>query len=236
MTPGQDHGQEDLTTITHRLLRLEERLDRLESPGATARMVHPSWPLALGCIAVALGYLGMGVPKHPYQYLFSGLLLLLAYHRRFLRMAAGWWQWPLAVVNAANVALFFLMVLGGGVRYPFLWLKAPGVVQQAQPDGGNWYNRMVPDYDLQWHMIPGVTDWSIDLTKVQVFLLIMALAGALFRFQGFASVMALALFIVSIPVYLAFSWDWVVLFLVFGSVSLYLQTAPPPGDHEPLRR
>jgi hypothetical protein len=77
----------------------------------------------------------------------------------------------------------------------------------------------------QWNNIPGVSDWSIDITKVQAFLLIATLAGALFRFQGFTSITALALLIVSIPVYLAFTWDWVVLFLVCGSVSLYLQSS-----------
>ena len=54
--------------------------------------------------------------------------------------------------------------------------------------------------------------------------LIATLAGALFRFQSFASITALALLIISIPVYLSFTWDWVVLFLISGSVSLYLQS------------
>jgi hypothetical protein len=63
-----------------------------------------------------------------------------------------------------------------------------------------------------------------------VFLLIATLAGALFRFQGFTSITALALLIVSIPVYLTFTWDWVVLFLICGTVSLYLQSR----DHMPF--
>jgi hypothetical protein len=217
---------EDTSTLAQRLLRLEERMDRFELVGR-APMVHPAWPLALGCTAAVLGYLGMGVPRHPYQYLFGGLLVLLLYHRRFLLVLSGLWQWPLAAVNATNLVLFFLIVLGGGKRYPFLWFKMPAVVPHTTQEGGSWYNKLVPDYDLQWHMVPGVSDWSFDLTQVQVFLLIATLAGALFRFQGFASIAALALLVVSIPVYLAFSWDWVVLFLIIGSISLYLQTAPP---------
>ena len=218
-------SREDLSSFARRIVVLEDRIDRLEGRRPDAQGVHPAWPLILGVSAAVLGVLGMGVPRHPYQYLFGGLLLLLAYHRRFLLPADGWWKWPLTATNAVNLVLFFLVVLGGGIRYPLLWLKAPGVVKQTQPDSGAWYDRMLPDYDLQWHMIPGVTDWSMDLTKVQVFLLIMTLIGVLFRFQGFASIMALALFIVSIPVYLTFTWDWVVLFLIFGSVSLYLQTS-----------
>jgi hypothetical protein len=217
---------DDPGLLARRLLRLEERMDRFEA-GTSAPLVHPAWPLALGCTSAVLGYLGMGVPRHPYQYLFGGLLVLLFYHRGFLVLANGRWQWPLAAVNAANILLFFVIVLGGGMRYPFLWLKMPAVVPHTEQQGGSWYTKLVPDYDLQWHMVPGVSDWSVDLTKVQVFLLIATLAGALFRFQGFASIAALALLVVSIPAYLAFSWDWVVLFLVIGSVSLYLQTAPP---------
>ena len=220
---------DDPDLFAQRLLRLEERMDRFEL-GASAPKVHPAWPLALGCTAAVIGYLGMGVPRHPYQYLFAALLVLLLYHRRFLLLPGGRWQWPLAIANAANFVLFFLIVLGGGKRYPLLWLKMPAVVRHQGDQSGSWYSKMVPDYDLQWHMVPGVSDWSIDLTKVQVFLLIATMAGALFRFQGFASIAALALLVVSIPAYLGFSWDWVVLFLIIGSVSLYLQTAPPvPG-------
>ena len=83
---------------------------------------------------------------------------------------------------------------------------------------------MVPDLTIQWQSIPQVSDWSVDLTKIQTILLIATLAGALFRFQPFTSITALALLIISVPVYLQFTWDWVVLFLVLGSVSLYLQT------------
>ena len=211
--------------ISRRLLLLEERLDRLEGgyagggPGP-----HPAWPLALGCIAAAFGYLGMGVPMHPYQYLFSCLLLLLAYHRGSLRLSHGYWRWPQAAVNFAVLSQFFMIVLGGGVRHPLAWFKAPAVIKDVPPDSGSWYRALVPDYTVQWHGIPGFSDWSVDITKVQAFLLIATLAGSLFRFSGFASITALALLIVSIPVYLSFTWDWVVLFLVCCSLSLYLQS------------
>lgn len=213
--------------LAQRVLRLEERMDRFESAPA-APLAHPAWPLALGSTAAAFGCLGMGLPKHPYQYLFAGLMLLLAYHRRFLRLAGRGWRWPLAVINYLNILLFFLIVLGGGMRHPFHWLKLPAVVKNAPPEGGAWYDRLMPDYALQWHAIPGLSDWGVDLTKIQVFLLIATLAGVLFRFQGLSSITALALLIVSVPVYLSFTWDWVVLFLIVGSISLYLQTGPPP--------
>lgn len=218
------YGTPGPAALAERLAKIEERLDRFERGDRRGGPVcHPAWPLALGGIAAAFGYLGMGVPAHPYPYLFAGLLLLLAYHRRSLRTAQGHWHWPQAAVNFTTLSLFFMIVLGGGVRRPLAWFKAPAVIKDTPAGGGSWYSGIVPDYTLQWHSIPGLSDWSVDVTKVQAFLLIATLAGALFRFQGFASITALALLIISIPVYLSFTWDWVMLFLVCGSVSLYLQ-------------
>jgi hypothetical protein len=223
----QEHNAEksERDMLAGRILRLEERLDRFEGVrGKAGTVPHPAWPFALGSAALAFGYLGMGQPRHPYQYLFAGLLLLLAYHRGFLRLAKAPWRWPQIAVNFLSVALFFMIVLGGGVRLPFAWMRSPGFIKTPTPEEGSWYRAAIPDYSIQWHNIPGVSDWSVDVTKVQAFLLIATLAGSLFRFQGFTSITALALLIVSIPVYLTFTWDWVVLFLVCGSVSLYLQS------------
>jgi hypothetical protein len=75
----QTHDEQDRVVLARRVLRLEERLDQLESGRARGGAeVHPAWPLALGCTAVVFGYLGTGLPMHPYQYLFAGLLLFLA--------------------------------------------------------------------------------------------------------------------------------------------------------------
>jgi hypothetical protein len=223
----QEHKTDmsDRDVLAGRILHLEERLDRIEGVhGKAGAIPHPAWPFALGFAALAFGYMGMGLPLHPYQYLFAGLLVVLAYHRGFLRLQKVPWRWPLIAVNFLSMALFFMIVLGGGVRHPFAWMKSPGVVKTPASEEGSWYRAVIPDYSIQWSNIPGVSDWSIDITKVQAFLLIATLAGGLFRFQGFTSITALALLIVSIPVYLTFTWDWVVLFLVCGSVSLYLQS------------
>lgn len=223
----QEHkaDKSDQDMLARRILRLEDRLDKLEGGSGRAGTVHhPAWPFALGAAALAFGYLGMGVPRHPYQYLFAGLLALLAYHRGFLRLPNIPWRWPQIAMNFLSLALFFMIVLGGGVRHPFAWMRSPGVVKTPASEEGSWYRAVIPDYSIQWNTVPGISDWSIDITKVQAFLLIATLAGALFRFQGFTSITALALLIVSIPVYLTFTWDWVVLFLICGSVSLYLQS------------
>lgn len=222
--PERD-GEDMQAAVAERIRKIEGRLDRLEGKeGQRGAGPHPGWPLGLGCLAVLFGVMGMGVPVHPYQYLFAGLLLLLVYHRGSLRPQKGAWRRPQVAVNFLTVSLFFMIVLGGGVRKPLSWFRAPSVVRETPPDSGSWYRALVLDYSVQWHAIPGLSDWSVDLTKVQAFLLIATLAAALFRFQGFASITALALLLISVPVYLSFTWDWVVLFLICGSISLYLQS------------
>ena len=72
-------------------------------------------------------------------------------------------------------------------------------------------------------MVPKLGEWSVDVTRIQTFLFLAILAGALFRFEPFTSIAALVLLVISLPVYLRFNWDWVVLFIVVGSVSIYLQ-------------
>jgi len=74
--------------------------------------------------------------------------------------------------------------------------------------------------------VPGVSDWNVDIPKIQSMLLIATLIGALFRFQPFASLTALALLLVSAPSYLAFEWEFMLLFLVIGGAAIYLQNIP----------
>jgi len=147
-TEQQAHKAEssERDMLAGRILRLEDRLDRLEGARGTVGTVpHPAWPLSLGFAALAFGYLGMGLPRHPYQYLFAGLLMLLAYHRGFLRLSTVPWRWPQITVNFLSLALFFMIVLGGGVRFPFAWMKSPGVVKTPAPEEGSWYRAVIPD-------------------------------------------------------------------------------------------
>jgi hypothetical protein len=209
---------------------LEERIQRLEKqagldsrPGRGRISLPPVVAFLLGCGALVFAYVGMGLPQHHYHFLFAVLLVALLYHRGSLLPARGRWQWPQIIVNSAIFAALFKLLIGGGTRYPFDWLKAPAITKAPPAEGDSWYNRMIPDVTLQWQGIPHVSDWSLDLTKVQTLLLIATLAGALFRFQPFTSITALALLVVSLPVYLQFNWDGVMAFLILGSVSLYLQ-------------
>ncbi len=213
-----------------RLAILEQRIARLEAAGGqppqrTAFLPQqPAVPLTLGIVALALGYLGLGLPQHYYQPLFAALFILLAYHRGWFRLYPQPWRWPLVALNFLLLLLTFKLLLGGGLSYPFDWLKVP-VLQTLPPTDDSWSQKYLPHYTLSWEGVSGVSDWYITVTRIQSVLLIATLIGALFRFQPFASLTALALLVVSVPSYLAFNWDFVVLFLVLGGIALYLQAA-----------
>lgn len=216
-------------TDDDRLNSLETRIAALETAARTAPPAMPSlhagWPLGLGGVALALGYLGLGLPQHYYQPLFAALTLLLAYHRAFFRLYAQPWRWPLVALNFLLLTMMFKLLLGGGLSYPFDWLKVP-TMQALPPTDDSWTQKYLPHYQLIWEGVPGVSDWYVNITKFQSMLLIATLIGALFRFQPFASLTALGLLVISFPSYLAFNWDYVVLFLVIGGSAIYLQSAP----------
>lgn len=228
-------SSEDLRKLERRVTRLEKACAVSPPPAVAARLaLHPLVPLALGLVVLACGYLGLGLPQHYYQPLFAGLVLALAYHRGFWVLASDHWRWPLVTTNFLMLCLFFKLVIGGGMRYPLDWLRVPAI-KKVPAVAGPWYEQVFPRFDIEWQAIPAVTDFSVDITMIQTMLLIATLAGALFRFQPFASLTAVLLLVVSVPTFLGFNWDWVVLFLVFGGIALYLQTGElrssshPPG-------
>ncbi len=212
--------------LEDRLQKVEKQLARMESSQTAVEvpMLHPALLFALSVISVFLGYLAVGYPQHLYQFLFSGLLLLLLYHRGFLRMARGYWRWPQVALNFLLLCLFFKFLIGGGVTFPFDWLKLPVITKSPPPADPSWYSSFIPDYTVQWQGIPKISDWSIDITKLQTIFLLATFAGMLFRFEPFTSITAMTLLVISVPAYLHYNWDWMVLFLIVGAVSLYLQS------------
>ena len=200
---------EELRRLEQRVARLEKALAVSVRPAVTVErlQLHPLVPLLLGLVVVACGYLGLGLPQHYYQPLFAGLLLALAYHRRFWSLANDHWRWPLVATNFLILCLFFKLVIGGGTRYPLDWLRVPALTKTPLAEGGPWYERVFPHFDIQWQAVPAVTDLGVDITMIQTMLLIATLAGALFRFQPFASLTAVLLLLVSIPTFPRFRRD-----------------------------
>lgn len=212
----------DVVDLEKRIQRIEERLEFGAGTEQTGPpRPHPLWPLVLGLAAVVLGYLGLGYPQHYYQVLFSVLLLLLLYHRGSLQPARDNWKWPQIVVNFLVLCLLFKLLIGGGIAHPFDWIKLPAIAKVPPEGSQSWYS--LPDYSVQWQAIPTLAELSIDVIRIQTLLFVVIFAGALFRFEPFTSIAALVLLMVSLPAYLRFDWDRVILFIIAGSVSLYLQ-------------
>ncbi len=216
--------------LERRLAHLEQQLawlsaGRVPAPGL-GLIVPPALPFALGLGVLVCGYLGVGLPQHYYQPLFAALLLGFAYHRGIWQVPPNPWRWPQLALNFLILCLFFKLLLGAGHLKPLGWLKVPALKRTPPSQGAPWYDQVLPRLDLEWQGVPTLTDLSIDLTMAQSLLLIATLAGALFRFQPFASMTAVLLLLVSLPALASFDWQWVVLFLVFGGIALYLQTPP----------
>jgi hypothetical protein len=181
------------------------------------------WAIPIGIAALAFGYLGLGIPQHFYQPLFAVLTLLVLYRHGHLTRENNIWHWPAVSINFLALCLLYKLLIGGGVSYPLDWLKVPNIVTTSPSDAA-WYEKLVPSFRIEMLPVPKISDWSIDITKIQTLLLLATLAGAVFRFQPFASLTALALLFVSIPTLVAFQWDWVILFLVSAGASFYLQS------------
>lgn len=206
---------------------LEDRIARLESvfgekpPELELSPRQTLISLALALISIAVGVRGFGVPNHPYQAAGALLALLLAYHRGWLRKPKGWRIGPLFLCNALQLMLVFKLFIGSGRRYPFFWLKYPTLVS---PDAANksWYE-VVPKWSMAWEPT-ALTLWDVDFTVMQTFLVIVTLIGALFRFQPFVSLTALALIFASVPAFLDFQWQWVFPSLATSAICLYVQS------------
>lgn len=197
--------------------------------------------LATGVAALVFGYLGMGIPQHYYQPLFAALTLVILYRHRKLVSSRDPLGWVLVASNFLILCLFYKLLIGGGVSYPLDWLKVPEFTSGNVAPDAPWHQRLFPGISVEMKPVPRISDWSIDITKIQTMFLLATLAGAVFRFQPFASLTAIGLLLFSIPTFAAFNWDWVILFLVIAGTSIYLQVpfekdlqSRPPDDEARL--
>jgi len=196
----------------------------LVDPDHTFSRFFQGWSVILAGFTLLFGYLGMGIPQHYYQPLFAALTLTILYRHRKIHMGDGAWKWILIVTNFLMLVLLYKLLIGGGVSHPFDWLKIPNLVSGTPPADATWHQKILPNIKLEMKPVPVVSEWSIDITKMQTLFLLATLAGAVFRFQPFASFAAMGLLLVSIPTFTAFRWDWVILFLVCCGTSFYLQS------------
>jgi hypothetical protein len=209
-------------------LSLEERVARLEgklgwkflpSPSLSGKMILLSFSVM--CAAIICSYKGLGLPNHYYQVALAVLITVVLYHTRLLVKPRPWLGYALPLLNAAVLGFILKLFIGTGTRYPLGWLMYPGIRREAG-SSGSWKD-YVPSWSLEW--IPGpMATWSIDITIVQTFLLLLTIMAALFGFQPFASMVALVLVLFSIPALVSFSWPWVFPAIVLAVIGLYLQS------------
>jgi len=209
-----------------------DQYPRLPDAIALSSDKYTALAFVLGVAALIFGYLGMGLPQHYYQPLFAALVLMLGWRHGAIIIPESRWRWPLVIVMFLVLSLMFKLLIGGGSSHPFAWLKVP-VFEMIEPaEEAGWFRKVVPEVGLTFKGIPNLSDWTIDITKIQTLFLVATLIGAMVRFQPFASLTALALLIVSIPTLVAFNWDWVLLFLILGGATFYLRS---PSGLNPRR-
>ena len=210
-------------SIEERVARLEGKLGWRRTDFRLSKNVAASSAVA-GTAALVFGVIGLGLPNHYYQVVLAVLAVALAYHREWLIAPRGLLVWPLAALNAAVLAVVFKLLIGSGKRYPFFWALYPTVSKSDSAEESEKWSTVIPDLDLAWQQ-SALAAWSIDLTIIQTFLMLITLLGALFDFQPFISLTALLLILVSIPALVTFNWTWVFPALVVAGIALYLQSA-----------
>ena len=214
--------------MSYPTLSLEERLARVEGKLgwrrralilSTQRIVSS---YVLLTIALILGYFGLGLPNHYYQLVLSALTIFIAYQRDWLVPPKRAVEWGLVAANTLVLTLLFKLVIGSGKRFPLDWLYYPAF-STSGPVEGSWTN-VIPKFELNWQPSP-VAQWSVDLTIIQTFLLLITLIGATVEFQPFISFTALLLILVSLPALISFDWPWVFPTIIVTAAALYVQSA-----------
>ncbi|MDH5634154.1 MAG: hypothetical protein OEZ10_14380 [Gammaproteobacteria bacterium] len=221
----QQDKQTDIGQLENRVAVLERILATGDSP-VTSSTCNPLWPALLLSMACVFAWYGIGIPNHFYQPVFALLVAALLYHREIMTLYDKAWRWLLPTLNLLVLTLFFRLIIGGGEARPFSWLKVPGLEKQAPKPDSSWFDAISPNYEFVWREA-STADWSVNITQIQTILLMATLVAGLFRFQPFASIVALVLLLASIPSFLIYDWNWVIPFLIAGSTGLYLQSHPP---------
>ena len=171
-------------------------------------------------ISIVTAILGLGTPNHLYQIVLAALSVAVLYHREVLAKPKGLLLYLLAFLNSAVLAILFKLFIGSGVRHPFFFIKYPDIKVSKAEDSG--VLDVIPEMGITWEPSSAAL-WSIDLTIVQSFLLIITIIGGAVEFQPFVSLTAFLLVFVSIPALVGFNWDLVFPSMIIAAVGFYLQ-------------
>lgn len=209
----------DNSELIERIARLEGAIGWVEGASKMSHRLFGLCSVLIG-IGIYCAYRGLGVPNHYYQLVLAIGFVLIGYQRRLFMWPSHFVQWLLALLNVAGLTLVMKILLGGGERFPFHWMRYPFVQSQRAT---NKLLSVFPDWQMTWEPTP-LALWSVDLTVVQSFLVLLVLLGGAFGLQIFVSLIGFVLILVSLPALLSFEWTWVFPALVSIGAGLYLQS------------
>lgn len=209
-------------------LTIEERVSRLEGRLGWGTFKDLSLDNKVSLIstfvmvlALFFSYKSLGLPNHFYQPVLGILITFILYHKRSLLRPENWYFFFIYLLNAFALTLILKLFIGTGKRFPLSWLMYPGIGKSSE-SAGNWKD-YVPSFSLKWFPSP-MAEWSIDVTTLQTFLLLLTLIAAVFKFQPFASMIAFLLILFSIPALVEFNWAWVFPAILLCGIGFYLQS------------
>lgn len=160
--------------------------------------------LTLSSLSLALAIFGLGLPNHIFQIYLTLWLGVLVYFRLEKRPTNSA-EWLVMTIQLLTFCVFLKLLIGGGYRAPLFWLKYPAL---------EWSK-----FQLLWQD-SAFSEWRMDLTGIQSFLLVCTSLGCFLRLAGFASFTAALLLIFSLPCFLEFNWQYVLPALLTFTLSL----------------
>lgn len=201
--------KEQIADFHLRLGRLE-KLVEVEAKTREDSTLEDMLELLSASAALAFCYFGFGIPNHYYQYVFSALILAAIYHGGSFPMPRNWYDYLLIVINAAMMCMLLKLVIGGGDPRPFNWISYPTI------EGG------LTSFKITWQQA-GVAEWSLPLTIIQTFFLVLTLFGTIIKFELFTGLTAFILILLALPSLVAFNWTYALPGMIAALFSFYLQ-------------
>lgn len=192
-----------------RLGRLEDFVYKKKIPNRDS-WIEDTFEFILTIVALSLCYVGLGLPNHYYQYLFSSLIVLCLYHRKTFPLPKNWSEYLLLFFNVLLISILLKLIIGGGEPRPFSWFSYPTL------EGG------VTSFKLSWQKTTA-TDWELPLTLIQSFFLTVTLFGTMIGFSLLAGLTSFILVLLAVPSLIDFNWNWAMPGMIFAIASIYLQ-------------
>jgi len=201
--------EEKIADFHVRLGRLEESAE-VSKQSKVDSIYEDTIEFVSALIALALCYLGFGLPNHYYQYLFGFLVVLSLYHKNKFPFPKHWTEYILVIINILLLSVLLKILIGGGEPKPLSWVAYPTI------EGG------ITSFKLAWQPIE-ISNWELPLTVIQSFFLIVTLFGALIGFSLLSGLTSFILCLLAVPALVDFNWTYAMPGMVAALTTFYLQ-------------